>query len=69
MTDPDPERKPIVLSAARQKKLAETGIACAKCGCRHWTVAKTVPHSTGVIRRYRVCRHCGHRRRTVEQPG
>lgn len=63
------ERKPIVLSVLREEKLTEElGIACPKCGCRDWRVRNTQP-TTDSIRRYRVCRHCGHTRRTVEKPG
>jgi len=50
-----------------------TGIKCPKCGCadfrddagRPWQTVKTV-HVPGAIRRYKVCRHCGHRIRTKE---
>ncbi len=63
------ERKPIVLSTLRDEKLeAEKGIACPKCGCRDWRVRNTQPITEG-IRRYRICRHCGHTRRTVERTG
>jgi DNA-directed RNA polymerase subunit RPC12/RpoP len=63
------ERNPIVLSALREEKLVdERGIACPKCGCRDWRVRNTVPQADS-IHRYRLCRNCGHTRRTVEKAG
>ena len=46
------------------------GIECPHCGCRHMLVRNTRPIG-GVVRRYRVCRHCGANVRTTEsrQPG
>lgn len=41
------------------------GLVCRKCGCRHFEVAAT-RRGSDVIVRYRVCRHCGARRTTVE---
>ena len=45
---------------------APAGIACPKCGCRHWRVRDT-DRLDGAIRRYRVCRHCGHHKTTFER--
>jgi len=44
------------------------GIVCGKCGGCQWRVTQTRP-VRGAIRRYRVCRNCGRRRRTVEKAG
>ena len=41
------------------------GIECPDCGCRMWWVETTRP-ADGVITRYRVCRHCGRRKTTIE---
>ncbi|HUX16268.1 MAG TPA: hypothetical protein VMW52_07325 [Phycisphaerae bacterium] len=35
------------------------GLECPKCGCRHLYVRDT-DRLAGRVRRYRVCRHCGH---------
>ena len=43
------------------------GIICPKCGCRDWRVMDSVALPNGNIRRYRVCRHCGKRIRTIER--
>jgi rubredoxin len=42
------------------------GIVCPKCGCRHWRVRDTDPLN-GKIRRYRICRGCGHHKTTFER--
>jgi len=54
--------------------MKDKGIVCPKCGCadfrdgqgRPWRTAKTM-NIPGGIRRYKICRHCGHRIRTHEQ--
>jgi len=53
-------------TVAGDAQKAPVGIACPNCGCRHWRVSDTDPLS-GKIRRYRVCRHCGHRKITFER--
>lgn len=70
MTESAPnERQPLVLSLMRSEKVAaDKGIACQKCGCCDWRVRNSVPRD-GEIRRYRVCRHCGNVRRTIERAG
>lgn len=45
--------------------VAEDGIPCAKCGCRHSRVVRTMKAGS-VIRRTRRCRNCGHEYYTVE---
>jgi transcriptional regulator NrdR family protein len=45
-----------------------TGIACRKCGCRHFTVVYTRAKD-GVIVRRRECRNCKHRLTTYERAG
>jgi transcriptional regulator NrdR family protein len=42
------------------------GIRCARCHCPDLRVDKTVRLPIGRVRRYRVCRHCGHRQTTLE---
>lgn len=42
------------------------GLTCPKCGCRHWNTLKTWP-GPGGVRRTRECRHCGHRKSTLEK--
>ena len=44
----------------------KVGIACPKCGCRHWRVTDTDPLD-GKIRRYRICRNCGYHKTTFER--
>lgn len=41
------------------------GIACQVCGCRDLRV-QTTRRQDGLILRYRVCRHCGQHRATIE---
>jgi len=43
------------------------GLGCPKCGCKQWRVRDTVPVAEE-IRRYRVCRNCGHILTTLEVP-
>lgn len=45
---------------------AGNGIACRKCGCRHFEVVYTRA-KPGCIRRLRECRNCGHRMATWER--
>ena len=42
------------------------GIVCPKCGCADWRVRNT-QQTVGAIRRYRVCRNCGHIKTTSEK--
>jgi len=44
------------------------GIACEKCGCKHWFTKRTLGKE-GEVRRYKTCRNCGKKTRTVERPG
>jgi len=49
-------------------KNIKKGLICPRCGCRDlrpWKVIN-ISHQSGFIRRYRVCRHCGHIIRTRE---
>ena len=41
------------------------GLRCPVCGCRDFLTGHTIPLS-GVIRRYKTCRHCGKIIRTKE---
>ena len=41
------------------------GLECRRCGCRDFRV-DTTRKSANVIVRYRVCRHCGLHRTTLE---
>lgn len=61
--------QPINLSELRNQMLSGPGgIECPRCGCHHMDVRNSIPKA-GEIRRYRVCRHCGYTRRTVERAG
>jgi len=42
------------------------GLACRRCGCRHWHVLYTRPSIGGRILRRRECRYCGRRVTTYE---
>ena len=42
------------------------GIACPRCGCRELRTTHTRRVRAGMIRRYKVCRHCGRRITTHE---
>ena len=44
----------------------ERGLACRKCGCRHFRVIYTRPTWGGRILRRRECRNCGQRIMTRE---
>ena len=41
------------------------GIRCPECGCCD-TRVQTTRRGDGMVVRYRVCRHCGNHRTTVE---
>lgn len=59
--------------AAKSSMGTNLGIRCPKCGCadfrdeegRPWEVTNVVK-IPGATRRYKNCRHCGHRVRTKE---
>jgi DNA-directed RNA polymerase subunit RPC12/RpoP len=61
-------RRPVeeILAKANMGKTA--GVRCQHCGCRDLRVQTTEPLPNGCIRRYRVCRACGHHVTTVERP-
>lgn len=42
------------------------GLACRRCGCRHFRVVYTRPGSHRRLIRRRECRHCGTRMTTWE---
>ncbi len=42
--------------------------ACPRCGCRDWRVPESYPLKSGDRRRWRECRHCRYRMRTLETP-
>ena len=44
------------------------GISCPKCGCKHLLTDSTA-RSVEEVRRYKICRNCGKRVRTVERQG
>jgi DNA-directed RNA polymerase subunit RPC12/RpoP len=62
MTD---EKKPIAMSEVSSDK-DERGLVCRKCGCRDFRVDTTRDVADGIAR-YRVCRNCGRRIRTIEK--
>ncbi|HOF18979.1 MAG TPA: hypothetical protein PK082_08710 [Phycisphaerae bacterium] len=45
----------------------QRGIACPKCGCRHFHVVYTRATTQGRVMRRRECRHCGRRITTYER--
>ena len=45
---------------------SERGIACPRCGCRHFYTTHTEPLRDGRIRRRKECRHCGRKLVTYE---
>lgn len=81
MTDPNSQADP--MAAARElrrqakelKKQARqletdaggAGIVCPACGCRHFYTDKTLDVPGRRRRRYKTCRNCGRRVRTVEK--
>jgi transcriptional regulator NrdR family protein len=42
------------------------GLACGRCGCRHFRTTHTEPLRDGRIRRRKFCRNCGKRLVTFE---
>ena len=44
----------------------ELGIACTRCGCRHFKTSNTEPLRDGRIRRRKICRHWGRKIVTFE---
>lgn len=62
--DNDDER----ITAKRYAELTGgKGLACVNCGCRQMYTVATEPLASGVIRRRKVCRHCGTRKVTIEE--
>lgn len=49
-------------------KQPEIGLQCRSCGCRHLPVQATRQDAKRIIR-YRICRFCGRRHRTIERLG
>jgi hypothetical protein len=43
------------------------GVACPNCGCTHFITANTEKPVQGLIRRRKICRHCGRRIVTHEE--
>lgn len=62
MADGEPLRTMRELRAAAA---GQRGLECRKCGCRDFRV-QTTRKGDDVIVRYRVCRHCGAIRQTIE---
>jgi transcriptional regulator NrdR family protein len=56
-----PMKRPVTEDAPR-------GLVCRTCGCRHFRVLYTRRAWGGRLLRRRVCRHCGRRITTYEQP-
>lgn len=50
-------------------RAAGTGgrLVCPKCGCADFRTYKTIPGHVATFR-YKLCRHCGHRMLTTQQP-
>lgn len=48
------------------EKWGSKGVACPECGCRDSRV-KYVRNGVEIIKRYKVCRHCGYEFETVEK--
>lgn len=57
------EAKPASTAAAAGDR---HGLACGNCGCRHFYVRNTIPAAAAIVR-YRICRNCGHVKRTREK--
>jgi DNA-directed RNA polymerase subunit RPC12/RpoP len=55
---------------AESAKKQPTGIRCPRCWCKHWYKGRLDVRNNvnlpGRVRRYRVCRHCGYERVTIE---
>jgi C4-type Zn-finger protein len=49
-----------------KKETVQKGLRCPACGCGHFYVDKTVDIPGRRRRRYKTCRHCGRRVRTME---
>jgi hypothetical protein len=60
------EKKPLRLSEV-QREMQGGGLRCPKCDCIQFKVVGTWRAGDG-LRRARVCRACGHRFNTTEQP-
>jgi hypothetical protein len=59
----------MAMDAKRPDKPAgdDRGLACRKCGCRHFLVVYTRPRRGGCVIRRRECRYCGNRMTTWER--
>lgn len=53
----------------KASRRATCGIACGRCGCRHFKTTHTEPLRDGRIRRRKYCRSCGKRVVTFESVG
>ena len=62
----DPSTPPTMAELARTAAVAPPGLVCRKCGCKDFRVRNT-RSGANVIRRYRICRHCGTVRTTTEK--
>lgn len=51
----------------KDEKQEDIGIRCPNCGCRHFYTEKTIPVHGNRRRRYKNCRNCGRRVRTLEE--
>jgi DNA-directed RNA polymerase subunit M/transcription elongation factor TFIIS len=60
-----PEERPTAAELAYGDQSSTAGLECPHCGCRDFRVRNTRA-GDNVIKRYRVCRHCGYVRRTSE---
>jgi len=60
------QKKRIRLSDIQRVDRDDRGLACRKCGCRHFEVVYTRPARGGKIMRRRECRNCGRRMTTFE---
>lgn len=77
MSDRKDDREELnLLSEMAARSTEQGGLKCPKCHCRHFVDDKErtreasrveqTRKATDAIKRYRRCRHCGHRFTTIE---
>ncbi len=65
MDIPSEAMEDMAAETRRLQAAAQRGIECPQCGCRDMRV-ETTRRSDNMVVRYRVCRHCGQRKSTIE---
>lgn len=66
MTPTRPLKTLAEMAAETAQSERTAGIVCPVCGCRQWATTNTRP-TRDLVLRYKKCRHCGNRIKTIER--